>query len=246
VLVAAAVLPHPPLLVPELGRGADPPDAAGTDDGIVAGIDDLRRRCGAAVDRLFAVDADMVFVVGADVGLRATTFAPWGADVPGEVPEPLPLPALLGGWLTRGHARSFVVLDPGLDPRECAAIGADIAAAATRVALLVMGDGSARHSVKAPGYVDERAPAYDATVAAALADVDPAALLALEPQLADELLVAGRPAWQALAGAAAAGDGDGPALAASEAWFGAPYGVGSHCVTWREAGRGASTANVAR
>jgi hypothetical protein len=43
---------------------------------------------------------------------------------------------------------------------------------------------------------------YDAELAAALADADPSGLARLAPSLDDELLVAGRAAWQVLAGAA--------------------------------------------
>ena len=74
-----------------------------------------------------------------------------------------------------------------------------------------MGDGTARRSVSAPGYLDERAAPFDAAVERAVRDGDLPALAALDPALAADLLAAGRPAWQALAGAllrrAAAGAG---------------------------------------
>jgi hypothetical protein len=224
VLVAAAVLPHPPLLVPELARGAD------------LELDDLRARCRAAVDSVLAAPPDVTFVVGADIGLRATTFAPWGLShdepVPVDVPEPLPLSVLIGAWLTRGSPRSFVAVDPDLDGEECAALGADLAAAAPRVALLVMGDGSARHSLKAPGYLDPRAAAYDEAVAQAFVAADTDALLALDRTLADDLLVAGRAPWQVLAGAALPGAAHGGGWSVLDTWSAAPYGVGYHVVTW--------------
>ena len=214
-LVAAAVCPHPPLLVPELASGA------------AAEIDGIRARCVSAVERLFSAGPDLLLVVGADIGLRATSFAPWGVDVSVDVPEPVPLPLLVGGWLTRGRLRSFAGISPELDAADCAALGAELASAAGRVALLVMGDGSARHSEKAPGYLDPRAAPYDAGVAAALAAVDLDALLALEPAEAEELLVAGRAPWQVLAGAAR-----GASLTADQASLSAPYGVGYHLVIW--------------
>jgi hypothetical protein len=229
VLVAAAVLPHPPLLVPELARGASPE------------LDEMRVRCRSAVDVVAAAAADVTFVVGADTGLRATTLRPWGVDVAVDVPEPLPLAVLLGAWLTAGTQRSFVAVDAELAPAECAAIGADLAAAAGRVALVVMGDGSARRDVKAPGYLDPRATVYDDEVSRALAAADGPALLALDPTLADELLVAGRAPWQVLAGAAAGRTWD-----RRTAWFGAPHGVGYHVVTWSEAGSAVASANVGR
>jgi hypothetical protein len=215
VLVAAAVCPHPPLLVPELASGA------------AAEMDEVRSRCSAAVDRLRATGPDLLVVVGADVGPRATSLRPWGVDVPVDVPEPLPLPLLVGGWLTRGVVRSFVAVATDLDPQECAALGSELSAAADRVALLVMGDGSARHHEKAPGYLDARAAPYDVQVADALSRTDTDALLALDPAEAQALLVAGRAPWQVLAGAAS-----GAGLSAADAFFTAPYGVGYHLVTW--------------
>ena len=67
--------------------------------------------------------------------------------------------------------------------------------------MLVMGDGSARRSVSAPGHLDDRAVPFDDAVERAVRDGDLAALGALDPGLARELMVTGRPAWQVLAGA---------------------------------------------
>ena len=67
-----------------------------------------------------------------------------------------------------------------------------------------MGDGSARRSAAAPGYLDERAEPFDTVVEQAVRDGDLPALAALDPDLARDLLAAGRPAWQVLAGALAA------------------------------------------
>ncbi len=88
------------------------------------------------------------------------------------------------------------------DPAQaCAALGAGLAAEPGRSALLVMGDGSARRSLKAPGYLDPRAAGLDAEVERAVrsGDLDP--LLGLDQALARELMATGRPVWQVLAGA---------------------------------------------
>ena len=214
-LVAAAVCPHPPLLVPELASGAAPE------------LDHVRERAHAAVKAIVDTRPDLLAIVGADVGPHASSFAPWGVDVRVDVPEPLPLSLLVGGWLTRGVVRSFVAVAPDLDPAECASLGAELSTAADRVALLVMGDGAARHTEKAPGYLDPRSAPYDANVADALGRADTASLLALEPAEAESLLVAGRAPWQVLAGAAS-----GAEFGATGAFFAAPYGVGYHVVTW--------------
>ncbi len=269
-LLAAAVCPHPPLIVPELA-GAAAPELA-----------ELREACAAAVAALYAAGADTVVLVGA--GERTTelalprrgSFAPWGlpltvglataggnpvppsgdsgdpvppsGDSGDPVPpsggvepvpppaddEPLPLSLLVGAWLVDRTAPPAptawrlvsVASDEPAD--RCAALGAGL-----RVdgpwALLVLGDGSACHGPKAPGYDDPRAGAYDEGVARALADADADALLGLDPELSAQLRVAGRPAWQVLAGAVRAAGGD---------WHGelrhhgVPYGVGYLVASW--------------
>src|SRR3954452_10095321 len=148
-LVAAAVLPHPPMLVPSLASGAAPE------------LDDLRARCRDALMTLAATTPDVTYLVGLDTGPHARSFAPWGVDEPVDVPEPLPLSLLIGGWLTSGTQRSFVAVADDLEPADCAQLGSELAASAARVALVVMGDGTARLSEKGPGHLDERAAAYD-------------------------------------------------------------------------------------
>jgi hypothetical protein len=64
--------------------------------------------------------------------------------------------------------------------------------------ILVVGDGSARRSEQAPGYLDPRAKDFDTEVAAALATGDVAGLAGLDPQRASELMCAGAPAWRVL------------------------------------------------
>jgi aromatic ring-opening dioxygenase LigB subunit len=114
-----------------------------------------------------------------------------------------------------------------LAPERCAEAGRDLAARAGRVALLVMGDGSACRSLKAPGYLDERAEPFDARVAEALGAADPDALMALDPGLAAALKASGRAPWQVLAGAAAPAGLTGTLL-----YDEAPYGVGYLVATW--------------
>jgi hypothetical protein len=70
-------------------------------------------------------------------------------------------------------------------------------------------------------------------VAHALGKADAAALAALDPDLSRELQVAGRAAWQVLAGAAG-GDGFSAGLLADEA----PYGVGYLVAAWSRSDHG--------
>lgn len=200
--------------MPELASGAAPE------------LDELRASCRTGVEALDRAGADVTYVVGGDSSPTARDLSPWGVDVGVDVPEPLPIALLVGAWLTRGRSRSFVVVADDLEPRECAELGRELAASTERVALLVMGDGSARHSEKAPGYLDNRAAAYDESVARALGNADCDALLDIDPQLSRDLLAAGRPAWQVLAGAARGRSWQ------AQATTTVPYGVAYHVATW--------------
>jgi hypothetical protein len=119
-------------------------------------------------------------------------------------------------------------------PQACAALGGRLASGSERVALLVMGDGSARRSTISPGYVDPRAVDFDTVVATALRRAELDALLALDPELARALWVAGRPAWQVLAGAAQATYRINPDshITAELTYHAAPYGVGYFVAGW--------------
>jgi hypothetical protein len=125
----------------------------------------------------------------------------------------LPLSLGLGAMLLdqggyRGPRRLFAV-SPDAPAGECAALGAELATGAARTALLVMGDGSARRSLKAPGHLDSRAAPFDAEVERAVRAGRLGALLELDEALARDLMVTGRPAWQVLAGAMPNGAGPG-------------------------------------
>jgi hypothetical protein len=234
VLVAAAVCPHPPLLVPAVAAGAAPETAQ------------LRQACSTAIERLYDASAEELVVVGNgpipgtarpdEVGSLEGFGVPvrvsLGAGPPTDGPGTLPLSVTIGAWLLRetgydGPIRARVVTE-GATPAECTALGARLAAYPRSTALLVMGDGSARRTERSPGYVDPRAVSFDESVAKALATGDAAALRALDPALATELLAPGRGPWQVLAGAV-----DGRSLDAELLYQGAPYGVGYFVASWR-------------
>lgn len=226
------------MIVPELARGA------------VAELDALRAACDQAIAALAATAPDRLVVVGsgaADATLDdggTGSFAPYGIDLEvtlGAGAAADLSPALtVGAWLlgrspwaadriaagTAPGPVSGAVVAADADPAHCAARGRDLVAGPERVALLVVGDGSACRTEKAPGYLDPRAEPYDIAVAAALADADTAVLAALDPALADELWVAGRPGWQVLAGAA------GPGRSGRLLYAEAPYGVGYFVALW--------------
>ncbi len=204
-ITSAALCPAPPLLAREL-TGADPV------------VPELRQACLDAAAALVADEPDLVTVVGVAAETRAwppagrldlSVYAPAvGADTDGLdlLPvAPVPLPLGLGARLLdqAGYAGRRELYSVGdQEPAEaCAALGARLAAAAARVALLVMADGSARRGLRAPGFLDERSLPFDAAVAGAIRTGDLAALLALDSELARELMATGRVGWQVLAGA---------------------------------------------
>lgn len=234
---AAALCPAPPLLAPELA-GADPV------------LPELRQACQDAVTALLAGAPDLVAVVGAaaqtrswdpgadlDLSAYAPALGPRGAGGEagrgrgsgtggrgsGSGPS-LPLPLGLGSRLLdqAGYAgrRELHSIGEREQAAACAALGARIAAAGERVALLVMADGSARRGLKAPGYLDPRSIPFDAEVEKAVRAGDMPALLALDAGLAEELMATGRPAWQVLAGAMT-----GPHPASQVRYCDDPFGV---------------------
>lgn len=160
-----------------------------------------------------------------------------GAADPGQTDRPtdLPLSLSIGAWLLSRQAGADVPragLGVATDdpPATCAQLGAAWHANdPRRLALLVLGDGSACRDVKAPGYHDPRAVPYDDAVAAALGTADAEALLGLDPVLSATLKVAGRAPWQVLAGAVLASGGD---WQGRLDYYSAPYGVAYFVATW--------------
>ena len=229
-LVAAAVCPHPPLLVPE-AMGAAGSQRNG-------GMEEVRAACDAAVAGLAAAEPDAVVVVGgarttaAYEGSAAGSLREYGVAYDIGRGEPvLPLSLTIGAWLLRragiGTTAGLRAVARATPPAECFRIGAQIARQAPRVAMLTMGDGPARRAMGIPGAADPTAEAYDAEVAAALAVADAGGLARLAPSLDDELMVAGRAAWQVLAGAA-----DGLQLRGRLRCATAQYEVGYLVASW--------------
>lgn len=137
----------------------------------------------------------------------------------------------VGAWLLDQAGAALpthacaVPADASLD--RLTGLGQGLASLADRVGLLVLGDGSACRSVKAPGYLDDRAEGYDAEAARALGAADCEALAALDPALSADLLVEGRAPWQVLAGA-----GREAGLTGRLRYEDAPYGVGYFVASW--------------
>lgn len=229
VIRRVAVLPQPPLLIPELAAGAADECA------------ELREACLTAARRLTSVSPDWV-VIGAASGApevpehASGSFRGFGVDLGVSLsrvtaPETeLPLPALVAGWLREQGGASSVrvhLVDPATPSGQCEQFAHELGEPA---AVLVLGDGSSRHGPRSPGGEDERAEDFDAGIRDALAKADTGALAALDPASAAELGAGGRAPWQVLAGLAADGDWTAEVL-----YSAAPFGVGYHVAVWEHA-----------
>ena len=225
-VLGVAVCPATPLLCPEVSV---------TRDG-VGGVQDAAR---TAVAELLAAGADELVVVGEAPETRAYDGSwDWhgfgvplrGADGIAALPRALGVGAWLlddAGWT---GPRRCVGVAPTASSAACMALGDGLGREDRSLGLLVIGDGSARRSLKAPGHLDVRAEPFDEQVADALARADTPALAALDAALAGELMAAGRAPWQVLAAAAGEQSWDGRLLLHE-----APYGVGWLVASWQTA-----------
>jgi len=222
-LVSACVLPHPPVLVPEVAALSP------------GWLEALRTICLDSVRSMVAPAPQHVVVVGsADRAGQwdrnaGGSMSAYGVDVHfGGLEIGLPLSLTVAAYLLDEAgwqgSRRYVAVRQHTPATDAALFGRELAAGPS-TALLVMGDGSAKRSKQAPGYFDDRAEGFDASVVGALAAADAEALAAINPQLAEELWVAGLPAWQVLAGAL---DGD---YLTRVAYDDSPTGVGYFVVS---------------
>ena len=260
-MIARAVLcPYPPLLARELtGRDAVVPELRAACAEAVAW---LVRDAPGQVIVVGPAPSTADWDPGARLGLSAFAPALKDGGKP-DLPLSVGLAALLLDQAGYSGPRVVQAVGEGEPAARCVRLGASLAAAADRSAsrgqavsegrvgaggqafsggrvgagtgavMLVMGDGSARRSVSAPGHLDERAVPFDDAVERAVRDGDLAALAALDPGLAHDLMVTGRPAWQALAGAW------GPGKPAAEILYAdAPFGVAYLVARFEATGRG--------
>lgn len=224
---AIAIVPSAPVMVPELAAGA------------AEELADLRHAAitaaGTLPHRWIAVGVDRTDAVVAPH--RPGTFAGYGVDVrvtlapdvDGE-PARLPLCGLITGWLrgradpdARAEVRVYAE-DHGVDTALARgrALRAEIDRAAEPVGVLVVADGAHTLTPSAPGGYDPDSIPVQAALDDALAAGDAAALTRLAEG------VVGRVGYQVLAGLT-----ESNAVAASELYRGAPYGVGYFAGVWR-------------
>lgn len=209
-----AFVPSPPFLLP----GFQPPA-------------DLLAACTSAVASL----GPDVTVLGAapSSGLQSGTVDPTPYGVAGTPAEdPLPLALAVGRHLLGRDAQLYGAaadVDPG-DLRRTVGDGD----------LLVVADGTAMRSEKAPRHFDARAEAWDAELVTAISHGQPLGLLELSAHLGAELHCRSLAVWACLARAGQVPWGLEPGwhADASPRWTtevlydGAPFGVGYVVATW--------------
>lgn len=210
-IVAAAVCPHPPVLVPEI--------APGTADE----LGDLRQACSEAVQALIAAQPDQIVVVGPSDSHEqydmsaGGTLAAYGVDVrAGGANLVLPLSLTMGAWLLDRAgwqgSRAYGNGAPDMDGS---------------VGLLVMADLSATRSLQAPGFLDERGAVFDAAIVAALASGACDELSSIDADLGHDLGATGVSALKALGDMTKGAD-----VVAHVRYDSAPLGVGYVVADW--------------
>lgn len=235
-----AVVPSTPLLLPVVAVGPD------------ADLDPVRDASLRAVRWLLDSDPAQVHVLGVGAltrrhqpGARGS-FGGFGVDVtvhlPGGQTPPtagapdvdrvvLPRALAVGAWLL-GEVGSQVPatgveLAPDTDDAGYDAVVNELLDVPARQALLLVADGTARLTERAPGAFDTRAVSHAQRVSRAVAAADAAGLMGLDAALAIDLLDDGWPAWQVLG-----------RLAARQPWAGtldldvAPLGVQYLVARW--------------
>ncbi len=238
VITAAAFVPSTPLLVPEAASGAAGELAAVRDAALAA----LSAALGTAPQRVAILGATSRVIgtpeprgiatyrrgTGSLRGFGVGLDVPLDPSAPGA--QPLSLASTVGAWLLAqtGWAgqRLAVELDPASDDASLDAAGAALVDDVPTV-LLVVADGSAARTEKAPASLHPEAAVFDESVAKALASGDPAQLAALDPSTAIAVTAGGRPAWRTASAAL-----QGTAYAAELLADDAPYGVGYLVARW--------------
>ena len=224
-LVAVALCPQPPLLIPAVAGKIAPE------------LDVCRQACAQVIDIVRAALPDRVVLVGGGSQTRAHSgdavgsLHRLGINIrlgAGDGPTTLPLSLGVARWLYDEYApggpetvAQEIAADASSD--DCREVGAGLVSGWERIALLVAADGSA-YPLQHPVGDDGRGGAYDDRIAAALEHADADALLALDPADDGPLWASGRPALQVLGGALQASAN--PQWRGRIHWRGAPYGVG--------------------
>jgi hypothetical protein len=234
VISTVAFCPQPPALVAPIATGAADELAS------------VRTACTEAIGHLAGPDRRLV-VLGPGPSSRyygpsaRGSMAGHGLAVEvslggqeSDAPPELPLSLTVGAWLigeALGGDSGAVGFSVGAGPDDTPSAELFGVLDADDVALLVMGDGSARRGSGAPGYFDPQAGPFDDAVLAALRAGDAAALAGLDRELGAAVLAEGTAAWR-VAGRLLAD----ATYAAELLYADDPYGVGYFVAVWTARG----------
>lgn len=225
---AVAFVPAAPLLVPEVAGGS-------------AGLDaELRSASLGVVREALGCGVDDVVVVACSAPpgewSEAWTWDFAGFGVPRRPADPrpaLPWSLSVGAWLLdecgwSGPRRYVGVDGPAPLAPEAPAPAAPDRRSGGSTAVVVVADGSACRSERAPGHLDPRAERFDLAIADLLARGDVAGLGAVDAALAEQLMCRSLPAWAWAVGCL----GDAVVSGAELTSHVAPYGVGYFVALW--------------
>ncbi|MCW2594800.1 MAG: hypothetical protein JWP39_688 [Jatrophihabitans sp.] len=228
---AIAFCPQAPVVVPDLAAGA------------AAELAELRTACTATITQVAAGGRQIVLLGAANASAyypasSRGSLAAFGVPLEVQLGEPtgagepdLPPALTVGAWLVEaalgpGSGTVGIAVGPDFATSRAAADLRELVDA-REIALVVAADGTARRSLTAPGYLDERAASYDDAIVQALRTGDAAALGHLDPDVGEQLLAAGVPAWRAVANLAA-----GQSWTAEMLYVDDPYGVAYLVAAW--------------
>jgi hypothetical protein len=220
---AVAFVPAAPLLIPAVAGGSADLDGA------------LRAASLGVVARALAGRPGRVVVVA-----RVPSAGQWSQDStwdfagfgvprrPADARPRLPWALGVGAWLLDecgwDGPRRYV----GVDGSPDALATAKDLLVDSATSMVVVGDGSACRSERAPGHLDDRAEPFDRAVAEALAQGDAAGLGDLDSLLAKDLMCGGADSWRWVAAAL----GGAVPIDADLVSRVAPYGVGYFVALW--------------
>jgi hypothetical protein len=228
VITGVAFVPSTPLLLEELSVDAD------------EALEHLRLSSLTAVQAVIETDPQVVLITcagdatGAFRSPVSSSFAGFGVNI--EVSIPIATAGVQVPWTAgialhllnqAGYDGEVAVVTVAKSDIELATtlLAAPIKSA-SRCALIVVADGSAGRSLKAPGYLIDGAEEFDTRVVQAIATADTRALEGLDVLEGDRVQAGGVGVWKAV-GAAVQGD-FAPQLLLDEA----PLGVGYFVATW--------------
>jgi len=222
VITAVAFVPSTPMMIPVVAAGAA--DELGemrqiaitTVADVIAGANNVVIVAGGASTRL----------IDSGVGTMRGFGVPLDLHLGDGGNTAIGLAGTIGLWLVEqaGWQGPVAVLE------VAGQVGAEsqrVAQEPGATALVVVGDGSAARTEKAPGYLHPDAEAFDSELEAALVAADLAALTA-DSNRADAVMASGVDAWRAAANAVAD-----TAIQAQVNYAEAPHGVGYFIASWR-------------